>query len=94
MDSSPDDYKNRDRTALFIIMAFASFTVALLLLAFSYYCYLKIPKRPIALDVLIFPNAGQLHNVLHKTAHNGITSYQLHLCDHTIASCTLRNMRI
>ncbi|KAF5760395.1 putative protein kinase RLK-Pelle-Extensin family [Helianthus annuus] len=40
-DPSPDDYKNRDRTALFIIMAFASFTLALLLLAFSYYCYIR-----------------------------------------------------
>ncbi|XP_023758896.1 probable serine/threonine-protein kinase PBL7 isoform X3 [Lactuca sativa] len=38
MDS---DYKNKARTALFTIMAFASFTVVLLLLSFSYYCYLR-----------------------------------------------------
>ncbi|KAI7731507.1 hypothetical protein M8C21_012493 [Ambrosia artemisiifolia] len=58
MDPSPDAYKNRDRTALFIIMAFASFAVALLLLAFSYYCYLrnklsnylKTPKEGIGSD--------------------------------------------
>lgn len=36
-----DDYKNQARTALFIIMGSASFTVVLLLLAFSYYCYLR-----------------------------------------------------
>ncbi|KAL4570527.1 hypothetical protein LXL04_026183 [Taraxacum kok-saghyz] len=41
MDSSSADYTNKARAALFTIMAFAVFTVALLLLAFSYYCYLR-----------------------------------------------------
>ncbi|XP_071708196.1 probable serine/threonine-protein kinase PBL7 [Rutidosis leptorrhynchoides] len=34
-------YKKKARITLFTIMAFASFTVVLLLLAFSYYCYLR-----------------------------------------------------
>lgn len=42
MDSSSSvHYDNKARTVLFTIIAFACFTVVLLLLAFSYYCYLR-----------------------------------------------------
>ncbi|KAJ9562970.1 hypothetical protein OSB04_008130 [Centaurea solstitialis] len=41
MESSEDYNKNKDRTVLLTVMAFASITLALLLLAFSYYCYLR-----------------------------------------------------
>nr|GMD33368.1 60S ribosomal protein L11-1 [Ipomoea batatas] len=36
-----DDYRNRERVALVTILVFASLAIASLLLAFSYYCYLR-----------------------------------------------------
>nr|GLL34679.1 large subunit ribosomal protein L11e [Ipomoea trifida] len=40
-EAQSDDYRNRERVALVTILVFASLAIASLLLAFSYYCYLR-----------------------------------------------------